>query len=299
MQAGGDSMAIRSGLKQTLLVCAGAGLLLFNVTASAVGTGLLWKVDALQMDIRFLPYVEAGFPEQDVFVEPGDLPDPASAGDASSARPRKPHTDPLTGRIISDPGWVADVVRVEPAEALRPVYLAKMLYATSKVTPHDPYQLEPQSLGPFPKGDELGFSLQEWLAASGSGAYIVDGSLAELRLALEKLVPRGTYRLWCARVTRPPHYASSEKPCGALDGSQNKFQADAKGNAVFNLRMKTLPETTTETATVLQLNYTREVITQDGDLGGYGLNEHVQLHATLPLRAPATQVNDARLSANP
>jgi hypothetical protein len=164
-----------------------------------------------------------------------------------------------------------------------------MLYAANTVVPHDPYRLGPKPLGPFPKGDELGLSLGEWLAARGSGTYAVSGQNTELQLSFEKLVPHGTYRLWCARVTRPPHYASVEKPCGASDGSQNKVQSDANGNASFHLSLKPLPETAAETATVLQLNYTRAIVTQDEELGGYGLNEHVQLYAALPILTSAKE----------
>ena len=59
-----------------------------------------------------------------------------------------------------------------------------------------------------------------------------------------------------------------------------------------------LPETTDETATVLQLNYTRAIVVQDGELGGYGLNEHVQLYATLPPLISAKQIEDGSVSSN-
>ena len=154
-----------------------------------------------------------------------------------------------------------------------------MLYATKQATPHDPYQGASQTGSPLPKGEELGFTLREWLAARGGGSYIVDGTDAELQLAFAKLVPLGRYSLWCLRVRQPLQNVLSERACGAADGSQNTLKADARGEATFRLKLKALPETAADTDTVLQLEYDRDVPTEDGDLGGYGLDEHVQLHA--------------------
>src|SRR5689334_429123 len=120
-------MTTRRWFKTTLLVSGGSFLLLLSA-ATALSTGVLPPVHASPMDIRFIHYTEAGLPEQDVFVEPGDAPE-------VTPRPRMPHTDPLTGRIISEPGWVSEIIRVEPADAQREAYLSKMLYAANTVVP--------------------------------------------------------------------------------------------------------------------------------------------------------------------
>jgi hypothetical protein len=58
------------------------------------------------------------------------------------------------------------------------------------------------------------------------------------------LVPNGTYSVWCVRLTFPPNWQEVYTPCGAPDGSQNVFKADAQGSAAFALKLKTLPPST-------------------------------------------------------
>ena len=136
------------------------------------------------------------------------------------------------------------VYRIEQEQARDPIVLAKMAYATISAIPHDPYKLTPNALGPFPKGDPLGFSLEEWLSAIGFGTYFDENGNASIHLTFHNLVPNGTYSIWCHRVTSPPNYKEENTPLGASDGSQSIFKADANGNGTFNLKFKALPATT-------------------------------------------------------
>src|SRR3989338_6977661 len=60
------------------------------------------------------------------------------------------------------------VIRVEAKD---PAVLAKQVYAAAAPTTHDPFKTGPNPLGPFDKGKELGFTLGQWISASGIGIY--------------------------------------------------------------------------------------------------------------------------------
>ena len=147
---------------------------------------------------------------------------------------------------------------------------------------HDLFQLDPDPLGPYGKGAELGFTLEEWLAATGSGAYTVVGDQAQIDLSFEKLVPNGIYTLWCAAVSVPPAYKIVDKPCGAADGSENIFTASAEGKADIHLNVKTLPDSTAETIQVLAIAYHSDGKTYGPLPGDFGLNSHVQILFMIP-----------------
>jgi len=139
------------------------------------------------------------------------------------------------------------VYRIESVQAKDPINLGKMAYATTNATRHDVYKVMPNALGPFPKGKALGFTLEQWLAAAGTGTYIEENDNAALNLTFHNLVPNGTYSVWSYRVTMPPDYNYSFTPVGASDGSQNVFKADADGNGMFSLMLKALPLSTNVT----------------------------------------------------
>ena len=139
------------------------------------------------------------------------------------------------------------VYRIESGQAKDPINLGKMAYATTNATRHDVYKLMPNALGPFPKGKALGFTLEQWLAATGLGTYIEENDNAALNLTFHNLVANGTYSVWSHRVTMPPDYNYSFTPVGASDGSQNVFKADADGNGIFKLKLKALPLSTNVT----------------------------------------------------
>ncbi|MCX9074393.1 MAG: hypothetical protein OIN88_07000, partial [Candidatus Methanoperedens sp.] len=206
---------------------------------------------ATMIDIQFVNHIQAGLPEQDVFIQRND------------AAPNQ-------------------VVRVEANDTRDPAILAKMVFATATTTPHDPFKLGSNPLGPYAKGASLGFTLQQWFAATGSGTYTVDGDNAEMKLSFQKLVPNGKYTVWCSRLTFPPDVKIVDSPCGAPDGSQNVLDADAQGNAAFDLKMKPLPDSSRETVSLIALAYHSDGKTHGASPGDFGLNSHVQIFFMIP-----------------
>ena len=83
------------------------------------------------------------------------------------------------------------VYRIERSQADDPANLAKAAYATRDATPHDPYKIMPNSLGPFPRGADLGFTLGEWLAATGTGTYAEENDNSAMNFTFRNLVPNG------------------------------------------------------------------------------------------------------------
>ena len=174
------------------------------------------------------------------------------------------------------------VIRVEGAQAKEEATLAKMVYAAANATSHDIFKVGSNPLGPFQKGKSLGFTLSQWLSASGIGIYSVDGDDAEMQLSLQKLVPNGVYSVWCSRIKLPPDPSIEDKPCGAEDGSQNTFKADSGGNGIIDLKLKTLPESTKETVSALAIAYHSDGKTYGASPGDFGVNSHVQLLFMMP-----------------
>ena len=59
------------------------------------------------------------------------------------------------------------VVRLEGQNAKDPANLAKTVYTSAAPVPHDPFKVGSNPLGPYDEGKSLGFTLGQWLAASG------------------------------------------------------------------------------------------------------------------------------------
>ena len=125
------------------------------------------------------------------------------------------------------------VVRLESDAAKAPANLAKIVYSTPSGAPHDPFKVGLTPLGPFEKGQALGFTLGHWLSASGIGIYSVENNSADLELSFKNLISNGEYTVWCSRITFPPNPKIEDYPCGAADGSENNFKADEKGMGSF------------------------------------------------------------------
>ncbi|MBI3026743.1 PKD domain-containing protein [Candidatus Woesearchaeota archaeon] len=178
----------------------------------------------------------------------------------------------------------AQVVRVEGEQAKDVANLAKQVYGAAAPTQHDPFKVGQNPLGPFEKGKGLGFTLQQWLAASGIGIYSVDGQNAELELSLKNLVPNGIYTVWCSSSSFPPNFSVVDKPCGAEDGSENSLKADEKGNGQFSLKVKALEQSTKEKATIIALAYHSDGKTYGSSPGDFGTNTHVQIFFLLPIQ---------------
>lgn len=231
------------------------GLFLFKgqkSTTPAVNTKSSTTSSAMQkVDIGFYNHIQAKLPEQDVFV--------VSDKDATK------------------------VIRVEGDSAKDPAILVKEAFATATMTPHDPFKVGKNPLGPFEKGADLGFTLKDWLAATGKGTYAVDGDNATLSVSFTGLVPNSSYTVWCSRITFPPKPAVVDRPCGAADGSENVFKSDEKGNSSLTVKMKPLEESTKETASAIALAYHSDGKTYGANPGDFGLNSHVQLFFLMPV----------------
>ena len=177
---------------------------------------------------------------------------------------------------------VGKVVRVEGEGAKDPANLAKKAYAAAAPTVHDPFKTGANPLGPFDKGQELGFALGQWLAGSGIGIYSVDDGNAELELSFKNLVPNGVYTVWCSRITFPPDFNIVDAPCGAEDGSENSLKSDEKGSGSFSLKLKPLEASTKEAASAIAVAYHSDGETHGASPGDFGLNSHVQIFFLLP-----------------
>ncbi len=201
------------------------------------------------LELGFFDHLDAGMPEQDVFVE------------------RTPGSD--------------EVVRVtaETADMDAPLFLS------SVAQPHDPF--DATNIGPFPKGTPLGMTLGTWLGASGSGRYVCEGGEGHINVTFSGLVPDGVYTMWHFFMTptpTEPFIGTFDLPVGALDGSQSVFTADADGNAVFERTLAScLQLTGSQLASGLALNWHSDGQTYGPLPGDFGLNAHIQLFTVLPV----------------
>jgi hypothetical protein len=237
-----------------------------GLLVGAVIVGLIWflttrpegattspvasEAEAVSIDVEFLNHIQAGLPEQDVFTESADNP--------------------------------ATVVRVDVEGAKQAANLSRTAFASADPVEHDPFQLGENPLGPYSKGGSLGITLDEWLAATGSGTYTLKGDEAEVDLSFQKLVANGVYTVWCSRLTFPPNVAVVDRPCGEVDGSENVFTADGQGNGKFKLKMAPLEKSTKETASVIALAYHSDGKTYGPNPGDFGSKTHVHIFYLLP-----------------
>ncbi|MCB0213068.1 MAG: WD40 repeat domain-containing protein, partial [Anaerolineae bacterium] len=191
--------------------------------------------------------LDLGAPMQDVFIE---------AGDGQIVRPQE----------MSD------------ATLAQPLYRA-----TKRIEPD--FLEEPFEVGPFAKGEPHGFTLAEWLAATGQGTYTVTGNQAVLDLTFENLRPNGIYTLWCSEVHLPPHTNIIDRPCGAPDGSDNRVPVDEQGYGEITLDMAAFPPSSEDTVYSISLAYHSDGQTYGTHPGEFGYNLHVQLFYELPASA--------------
>mgnify|MGYP001103311316 CR=1 FL=1 len=184
------------------------------------------------------------------------------------------------------------VYRATPEQAMDPKILALEAYATVNHTPHDPLMETENPIGPFPRGDDLGFTLGEWLAARGEGTYLEEDGNSTMDLVFWNLIPNGTYTVWWAGVTHEP-YRFAVAPAGAANGSDNWFKADSTGNGSFHANMQPLPPGSNETRTLIVVRYQSDGIVPGSSPGPYGKTAHVQLLYRMPLREMIKKENES------
>lgn len=198
--------------------------------------------------MEFITHIAADLAEQHVYIESSDNPE--------------------------------QVVRVKGEAAT--AAMAQPVYASATATETDFLELGPNPFGPFPKGEALGFTLEEWLAATGNGTYTLNGDMAELNFTFQNLVPNGVYTMWCSRLTLAPTFAEDLHPCGAQDGSQNTFVADAQGNGSFNVTMPAMPASSEDIISDIAVAYHSDGQTYGSSPGDFGRVTHVQLFVAEP-----------------
>lgn len=200
--------------------------------------------------LQFFTYTHMKIPEQDVFIESKDNP--------------------------------GDVVRVESEDAVQPDILKSMVYTVKERIEHDLFTTSDFPLGPFPRGKSLGFTLEQWLSASGSGTYAIGEDKVSLSLSFQNLVPRGVYTVWCSRWSLPPNASIIDRPCITKD-ENHAFTADAAGNGTLYIPLSSpLEKSEKETLTALTLAYHGDGKAPAALLGDFGINTHVQLLSFLP-----------------
>jgi hypothetical protein len=193
------------------------------------------------------------------------------------------HNDlnPVEMDFINELAWGVPIQDVYVEAVMRPQgdmtdeMLEQPLYATTFNNPPDFFE-EPFDAGPYPKGEALGFTLGEWLAATGTGMYTVDGDTAKLDLSFEQLVPDGMYTIWCVEINIA-ELAITEAPCGAADGSTNEFVADDEGNGSISIEVEPFPASTEDVIYEVSLAYHSDGQTYGKRAGEFGQNVHVQL----------------------
>lgn len=158
------------------------------------------------------------------------------------------------------------------------------LYKTAIAVEHNPF--DPKAIGPYPKGEPLGVTLEEWLAQRGRGRYTCEEGKGNIALEFSALIPDGLYTMWYVFAALPPTEPFSgnlDVPFGARDGSENSFVADAEGSARFDLQFSPCLQLTEDwTTSLIAINYHSNGKTYKASPGPFGIHAHVPLFVKLP-----------------
>lgn len=156
------------------------------------------------------------------------------------------------------------------------------LYSSADFHAHDPFGLDESSMAAFEVGDELGFTVSEWLSASATGTYTVRDDSAEISITASGLVPDGLYTMWCSRLNPPPEFEINNYPCGAADGTENIFTADSEGTATVEMMIETFEPSLADDIALVALAYHSDGQTYGESPGDFGRVTHTQLFALIP-----------------
>lgn len=215
----------------------------------AISAGTLAQQRGVSAPLQFVNHLQAGLPEQDVFVE-------KSTG---------------SGQVF----------RVSDAEKDR--YLNATVFTSATPTAHAPF--DPAANGPFAKGKSLGITLGKWLSAQGSGTYECTNGQGTLRANFTGLVAGGVYTLWYVFSPTPPAqpFVSLDLPLGARSGAQSLVKVGADGKASYTASFKPCLQLSGEqAATLVALAYHSDGKSHGGSPGPFGSATHIQLLAMLP-----------------
>ncbi|MGR3292317.1 MAG: hypothetical protein ACU0C9_14175 [Paracoccaceae bacterium] len=198
------------------------------------------------VEVTFVDHITAGMVEQDVFVNRG-----------------------------------GDVFRVTTEDQAD--HLSDTLFSTTSGLHHDPVNMT--AVGPFPMGKDLGFTLGDWLGASGTGTVTCDGGVGALSASFTNLVPNGVYTMWSWYVSLPfpEPFATYDLPFGARDGADSVFRADASGNASYDGTVGTcLQGSGSQIAEGLAIAYHSDGNTYGPIMSPAGETAHIHLFLLMP-----------------
>lgn|GEM_PF-1891810 len=224
--------------------------LLLALALTATACTALPIQEAKTVELQFMDHLTAGFTDQDVFIESEESPD--------------------------------QVMRIDVDMKGDEAMLAKPLYASTEYAEHDEFHLSDAPLGPFAKGEPLGFTAADWYSASGSGTYTIEGSQARVDFTFENLIPNATYTLWCTRAALPPVATIINLACGEPDGSENTFTTDAKGNGAIALAIPPRLDSSDERLSVFGIAYHSDGQTYGDSPGDLGRVTHTQILVPVP-----------------
>lgn len=197
------------------------------------------------VELQFVNSVQFGFHELDVFLSNGD----------------------------------GTVRRITPDLPLSSLY--EPLYTTSDLSDADRMGVSDEAFDAREQGIEIGVTLEEWLLATGTATYTVEGDTAILEAEFSGLIPNGTYTLWCS-INVLEVMIPVDEPCGAADGSEANIIVDENGNATYTVEMPALPGSTEDALTLLSVAYHSDGRTYGASPGEFGGNTHVQIYAVVP-----------------
>ena len=123
--------------RSTLLVA----MVLFAALIVSACTSIVAQPQTQTFELQSLSHIAMGLPEQDVYIE----------------------REPGSGQVV----------RVAPGEEAEALDMP--IYAAAEMVDHNLFATGDAPFGPYVKGQALGMTLGEWLAAGGQGTYTVTG----------------------------------------------------------------------------------------------------------------------------
>lgn len=222
-------------------------MLLRSVCIIAVSVTPVAAVSGDSIELSFVDHIKAEMIEQDVFVD--------KMSDGNLFRVTKEDADEFSGFQVF--------------RAAAPVEHAPM---------------DATKIGPYPAGDELDFTLGEWLSASGKANLNCDAGKGSIRAEFQNLVPNGLYTMWNFFAGQQlAKFHTYDLPIGAADGSEATFTADDKGQAIYEASFEPcLQGTTPQLMAGLAIAYHSDGMTHGYEPGPMGNKSHVQLFTAIP-----------------
>ena len=157
------------------------------------------------------------------------------------------------------------------------------LYGTTEPPAFEPLKLNPTET--YAKGRALGLTLDEWLAASGSGSYECVEGKSSVSLQFDGLVPNAVYTVWNFIDAEPPTdpWQTLLFPLGARDGSDAEFETDSEGRAAYKATFQPCLETSgTQTLAGLAVAWHADGKVYGALPGDLGVVTFTQIMALLP-----------------